>query len=286
MRVRLPGGWEFQFRVALKRRPVIAALERQPEVVRAPAAEGGITAVVNGYRRPDNLTPILEALHAQTVPPQDVLVWYNGWDPRQALPPAVMREKVALSTHNWGVWARFAYALNAATKYVCVFDDDTIPGPRWFENCLNTMVTHRGVLGTKGVIFSESTGYPFIASRNVGWEEPNREVIEVDLVGHAWFFEREWLGAFFREPPPPGFELVGEDMHLSYAVQKYLGLRTHVPPHPPEDASWWGSTRGRELGGDDVSIWRNEKDDTRRKMADYQRLLVEKGWRTLVAQSG
>ena len=43
-----------------------------------------------------------------------------------------------LSNYNYGVWARFAYALNARTDYVCVLDDDTIPGNRWLGNCLNT----------------------------------------------------------------------------------------------------------------------------------------------------
>jgi GT2 family glycosyltransferase len=54
---------------------------------------------------------------------------------------------------NLGVWARFAYALNASTEYVCIFDDDTIPGNRWLENCLNTIQTHNGLLGTAGIRF-------------------------------------------------------------------------------------------------------------------------------------
>ena len=57
----------------------------------------------------------------------------------------------AFCNKNLGVWARFAYAINADTEYICVFDDDTIPGKKWFENCLETMKTHRGLLGCRGV---------------------------------------------------------------------------------------------------------------------------------------
>ena len=72
----------------------------------------------------------------------------------------------------------------------------------------------------------------------------------MDYVGHAWFFEREWLTAFWRELPSPdlfAFEgephalCAGEDMHFSYTLQKYLGLGTYVPPHPIADRSLWGS---------------------------------------------
>ena len=58
-----------------------------------------------------------------------------------------------------GVWARFAYALNAKTEYIAMFDDDTIPGPLWFENCLNTMKRHEGLLGTIGLVLDTPHSY-------------------------------------------------------------------------------------------------------------------------------
>ena len=44
--------------------------------------------------------------------------------------------RAASASVNFGVWARFAYALNARSTYVCVFDDDTIPGSAWSRTAL------------------------------------------------------------------------------------------------------------------------------------------------------
>jgi hypothetical protein len=46
-------------------------------------------------------------------------------------------------------------ALLANTEYVCIFDDDTIPGKRWFENYLSTIKQYNGLLGTVDVLFKK-----------------------------------------------------------------------------------------------------------------------------------
>jgi hypothetical protein len=60
------------------------------------------------------------------------MLWYNNpGDPRLINRDAIVKTDSAYSNYNFGVWARFAFALNATTKYVCVFDDDTLPGKKW-----------------------------------------------------------------------------------------------------------------------------------------------------------
>jgi hypothetical protein len=44
-------------------------------------------------------------------------------------------------------------------------------------------------------------------------------------------------------------------MHFSYTIQKYLNLKTYVPPHPENDRSLWGSLKGEKYGGGMVSLW-------------------------------
>src|SRR5690606_35792088 len=98
--------------------------------------------------------------------------------------------KYSQSNNNFGVWARFAYALNAISDYVCVIDDDTVPGNQWFENCLKTLEIHNGLLGTIGIKYHTNQGY--FPSTRYGWANPNETIVEVDIVGHCWFFRREW----------------------------------------------------------------------------------------------
>ena len=120
-----------------------------------------------------------------------------------------------------------------------LFDDDTIPGCDWFKNCLDCMSSKEGIMGGAGVILK---GNQYTGHHRYGWSSSNNDIVEVDLVGHAWFFKREWLSTFWRELPELDHPMiVGEDMHFSVMLQKYLGLNTYVPPHPKGDKELWGS---------------------------------------------
>ncbi len=197
-----------------------------------------ITVILNAFKRQQYLQRQIDCVLLQTVPAEQVLIWNNGEElDLRGYSDKVM---VANNSHNLGVWSRFAYAINAETEYVCMLDDDTFPGPRFFESCLQQMTVEPALFGARGLRFlSDSRYHPFVA---FGWDAPNEQVEVVDIVGHAWFFKREWLGAFWSELPPLGSSrLVGEDMHFSFMLQKHLGIRTKVPPHPSKDLSVWGS---------------------------------------------
>jgi hypothetical protein len=233
-----------------------------------------ITVILNGYLRPDFLSTQIDAIKNQTIKPAEIMIWINsedGFDDK-----LLEGLTVAKSNKNLGVWARFSYALNAKTEYVCIFDDDTIPGKKWLENCLETIKTHEGLLGTIGLIYDNPHNY--LNNRRVGWDGPNEETTRVDIVGHAWFFKREWLSAYWRELPPEGFDFVGEDMHFSYTIQKYLGLNTYVPPHPVDDVEMWGSTLGWHFGNVNPT---SALPGRIQEMNSYYNILINKGFKII-----
>lgn len=215
-----------------------------------------ISVVLNCFKRPHTLEIQYDAIVKQTILPKNIFIWQNqgslpAFEPLNK--EVALNCATAISNANFGVWSRFAYALNCRTKYVCVFDDDTIPGPRYFENCLNSIKQKRGLYGTIGVVFNDLNYSSYVRH---GWDNPNEEIKQVDIVGHNWFFEREWLGAYWRENELPYHYLSGEDVHFSYAIQKYLGLNTYVPPHPKDNRSLWGSDPelAYKFGVDSVGI--------------------------------
>ncbi|WP_114785920.1 glycosyltransferase family 2 protein [Vibrio tetraodonis] len=214
-----------------------------------------IAVVLNAFKRTQYLPLQVEAIEGQTIKPDKIYLWHNFGE---SLPDEIKHQCIiAECSENLGVWARFAYALNIDADYICVFDDDTIPGNRWFENCLQTMETHEGLLGTRGLRFLSSKRYHPFESYGWGKGDSNEETQQVDIVGHAWFFKREWLAAFWSElPPSNASKIAGEDIHFSYALQKYLGISTYVPPHPINDKSLWGSLPeyGEKLGTDNAAI--------------------------------
>lgn len=237
-----------------------------------------VTVVLNSFKRPQFLKEQIRAVEGQTARPKEIMIWNNN-------PESTFNYKglaVANSNKNFGVWSRFAYALNARTEYVCVFDDDTIPGARWLENCLETMKTNEGLLGTIGLIFNSKDSY--YPHRKYGWDSANgninnSETTRVDIVGHSWFFKREWLPYFWMESSTDDFDVVGEDMNFSYAIQKHLGLNTYVPPHPRNDRSLWGSLKGMQYGTAKGGISHGKLNQDR--MVEHFKMLMKRGFKII-----
>lgn len=216
-----------------------------------------ITVVLTKYKRLHLFQEQLEAINSQSIAPTEILVCDNSVD-------------------NLGVWARFALALNAKSDFVCVIDDDTIPGNQWLENCMTQMEIQEGLYGTCGYIFLSKE---YMNNKRIGWPNPNDKTIKVDYVVHNWFFKKDWLKYYWSEIPEPKYWLCGEDMHFSYQMQK-IGIETFVPPHPQNDQSLWGSLKGNEYGRDSVSLWESNVHNFRNTMFDYfNELVTKKGWR-------
>ena len=160
-----------------------------------------ITCILNVFKRFSIFEEQLAAIRSQTIPPKRIIVWNNAPEHHEALMKFASDDLIVVTTsRNMGVWCRFfaIYPLLSG-KFVCVFDDDTMPGARWFQNCLDTMKTYNALLGTIGVIFNPGNTYE--RERRVGWDEPNETAEYADIVGHSWFFKREWISTFMKELP-------------------------------------------------------------------------------------
>lgn len=238
-----------------------------------------VSVVLNVYKRSSIFQEQLEAVRKQTVKPWEILVWENGND----RVPDDLRNGliIARASKNFGVWARFSYALNASGNFICMIDDDTIPGPRWLENCLETMRMTPGLLGTRGIIFDNKHSYSM--NHDVGVYKPNEETMLVDIVGHSWFFKREWIYTFWA-CAEKRFQnnLAGEDIHFSYALQKILGIPTYVPKHPKNDTSLWGAnpklSKDYGSGPESISISKKSLQVFEQALNHYRKI----GFKTLV----
>lgn len=198
-----------------------------------------VSAVLNLYKRPHVFKQQYEALINQSVPPDEILVWRNNGSDLSEFNPEILEKcKFADSNENWGVWSRYAYALNSKSDYIILLDDDTICAPKFIENCLKIQEGEKCILGSIGVRFHD---LEYQSYERYGWANPNEEKVLVDIVGHSSFFPRSCLGSFWCEVPVPSHNLSGEDIHMSYAAQKYLGLKTYAAPHPPLNLDIWGS---------------------------------------------
>lgn len=242
--------------------------------------EGDITVILNCYRRPYNLKMQVDAIKSQSIKPVQIWLWINHHDDNKHFDPSSLGvDRIFKNDFNWKFYGRFAAALLADTEYVALYDDDTIPGQRWHENCLETMKTHEGIMGSAGIILKSNR---YLNHDRCGWPTQNREITEVDLVGHSWFFKREWLRYLWQEKPVTWDN--GEDIQFGFMAKIHGGIPTYCPPHPPEDKDLHGSVLGNELGIDDKATSTNKAVSHEQFFGERDLCVQEglkKGWKTV-----
>jgi hypothetical protein len=235
-----------------------------------------ITVILCAYNRPHFLSEQIAAIKSQSVPVSDIWLWYNQGSGPQITVPDI---KVAYCNHNFKFFGRFAFAMLAQTEYIALFDDDTIPGPNWLEHCLSYMKTHPGILGTTGIQLKKKT---YTGHIKIGWNGshgPNDTIKPVDLIGHAWFLKKEWLKYMWYEDPISWEN--GEDIHLSYSVKKFANIPSYVVPHPKDDLSVWGSTKGSDYGSDEHASWKKQPNKHINLRSKIVKDLIKRNWTPL-----
>jgi hypothetical protein len=141
------------------------------------------------------------------------------------------------------------------------------------------MQTHEGILGSAGVILNDIY---YVKHDRCGWPTHNPEVTEVDLVGHAWFFKREWLRYLWQEKPTTWDN--GEDIQFAFMAKIHGGIPTYCPPHPPDDKEMHGSILGNELGIDNKATSTNSNVSHQQFFSERDMCVqagLRKGWQTV-----
>lgn len=234
-----------------------------------------LTVILNSYNRPNNIQTQIEYINKQSLKPKEIWVWCNKGT--EGLPKITTPNiKIIQSNHNFKFHGRFALAQLTQTKYICIFDDDCFPQPKWFENCLNTMNKVNGILGCSGIYLK---GTKYMPHEKIGWNGTNNNSIsEVDLVGHSWFFKKEHLKYLWYEEPITWDN--GEDIQFSYLAQKYGNIGTFVPPHPINSKEIWGNdyTLGVKHGNDKNATYLQTKNHFQLRDMLCESY-IKKGWK-------
>lgn len=212
-----------------------------------------ISVILNVYKRLDYLDEQINAVYNQSIKPHEIIIWNNSltilnWPQKLDVPLIIFN-----SSKNMGVWSRFFCSANATGNYVVFFDDDTMPGKKFFENCIECMCIKKGLYGTTGYVFS-CEGY-FKYNNRIGWQLGNDNIEEVDIIGHAWFLKKKWMKYFYNELPDiTKYPTCGEDFHLSFTLKKYGNIKSYIVKQPKGDYDLYGSIKGAIYGEDGNGI--------------------------------
>ena len=205
-----------------------------------------VSVILTLYKRPENLEIQLNAINNQTLKPKEILLFQDkpASGDEVMLPEEIYKkfDNVKKAASNIGVWGRFDFARQSKSQYVCLFDDDTIPGSQWLENCFDCMQKQEGLYGTIGILMKKPQDYPFKNYIRIGWSAPCKKSMKVDFLGHSWFLKKEWLDCMFDDTEKlQVYKYAGEDMTLSAKVKMLCNINTFVPPHPLKNQELWGS---------------------------------------------
>lgn len=227
-----------------------------------------VTAIIQCYRRPKYLKEQVRAIENQTMPPDSIWIVHNEGGRRIKVPKG---RQLIYAKPNMKFHLRFAVGLLAEPGFVAFFDDDTVPGRRWIDNCLDTISKQNSICVTVGVIVDG------MRQVKVGWPCPNELPVRVDFGGHAWFMRTETLRHMWREDILERSN--GEDIMLSANCQRFAAIPTIVPPHPQLNLSLWGSDpfKAQRYGSDNEAHWLTQPTHFEERHALIQKY-VEKGW--------
>ncbi|XP_061338066.1 uncharacterized protein LOC133284945 [Gastrolobium bilobum] len=222
-----------------------------------------ITVLLNHFKR-KTLCSQLDSLLQQTLPFHHVWVISFGSPNELSLKRIVdsynnSRISFISSSYDFKYYGRFQMALQTEADLVYVLDDDMIPGRKMLQILAHVAGTDKyknSVLGSIGRIlpFRQKDftfpSYRKFRSKEAGLYLPDPayditvdKIVQVDFLSSSWFLSAELVKTLFIETP---FTFsTGEDLHLSYQLQKYRNAGSFVLPVDPKDKETWGDSEHR-----------------------------------------
>ncbi|KAM1040414.1 hypothetical protein FF1_029662 [Malus domestica] len=222
-----------------------------------------VTVILNHFKR-KTLCAQLDTLLQQTLPFHHVWVLSFGSPNELSLKRIVdsyndSRISFISSSYDFKYYGRFQMALQTEADLVYILDDDMIPGKKMLQILSHVAGTEKyknAVLGSIGRIlpFRQKDftfpSYRKFRSKEAGLYLPDPayditldKIVQVDFLSSSWFLSAELIKTLFTETP---FTFsTGEDLHLSYQLQKYRNAGSFVLPVDSNDKETWGDSEHR-----------------------------------------
>ena len=182
-----------------------------------------ITVILQTHRRPENIPIMLKRIREQTEKVERILLW-NDFDERKINLNFPGVECINSDSNKWFGFPQMVLGYFATTEYLAIMDDDVPPGPEWFKFAKEKLIKLNSPVGGFGTRF-----YRLKPFERYNWRSDEflqESELEVDMLGQSYFLKSDWILALFRERPPLWDHCI--DLHLSYTLQKYLGLNKYV----------------------------------------------------------
>jgi len=238
-------------------------------------AKDSISVVIFTYKRPKYFRQQLIAIKNQTIKPIEIIVGHLINEKTKYFDFYGV-DKIIDFKYDPGIFSKFITATAAKGDFIAIFDDDIIPGNRWFENCLDCFKKEKGLYGSFGGKLTESSYQKVKKFGGLHRKSQHKEL--VDFIGMSWFFPFEYLSYIWKEKPP--FYENGEDIFFSFMLKKYKKVDSFVTPYP-KNRDFWGSIYP-EYGIDENAIFLRDMKTHKSIRNETVKILMERGWKSIM----
>lgn len=232
------------------------------------ANSAGWSAVITVYKRQDYLGEQLRAIQDQSVPPDQIVVLQN--ESHVEIDPFLLDKyevKVIQSDIN-SLYFRWIVGYLLDSCYICVFDDDVIPGHRWIESCIYACEKFNALVGPSGrraAPYQEGKAWTSVEN----FSESTFEFC--DWVCNSYFFRKEWVKYITQFSRYYNTQKTFDDIQLATTLKAAGNINVIVPPQVDKKSEWNGHVK-REYGHDEHALWKRHASDH----ADQRRDLIQK----------
>ncbi|WP_447529196.1 hypothetical protein [Vreelandella sp. TE19] len=228
----------------------------------------GWTAIITLYKRQDYLPEQLMAIKNQSIPPDSIIIIQN--ENHIEIDPFIIQKfnlKVIRSDIN-SLYFRWIVGYLVDSCYVCVFDDDVIPGSRWIESCFAASRKFNALVGPSGRRAAPK-------KKEKAWKSIENLSVNTyefcDWVCNSYFFKKEWIKYVVEASRYGNTQKTFDDIQLATTLKMYGDINTVVPPQVDKKSIFNGHIR-REYGHDEHALWKRHASDH----ADQRRELIQK----------
>lgn len=226
------------------------------------------TAVICLWKRDKYIVEQVDAIEAQTIKPKSIIILKN--ENHIKIPDCVtanINVKVINSNIN-NLYFRWLIPYLIDTEFVCIFDDDVIPGSQWIERCLNASAKNDLLIGASGRKYKEDKQPPWISINPTN----GKEFVYCDWVCNSYFFKSEWVKYIVKWQRFNNSIDTLDDIHLAQSLRFNGNIKSAVLVQPNNEQEKSGNNK-KEYGRDEHALWLRPDEEHQNKRADYAKLI-------------
>jgi len=233
----------------------------------------GWSAIITLWKRSEYLEEQLEAIYNQSVRPKEIIIIQNEnhflIDEKiyQKYDLKLIRSDINSLYHRWII------SYLSSGEYVCVFDDDVIPGKDWIKLCYRVSQNHNALVGPSGRV-ARPTSDP-------AWESVEGHAGEdriCDWVCNSYFFKADWLRHIVAASRYDDHQMTFDDIQLAAALKAVGGIISVVPGQPSDKSDYAGHSK-RQYGHDSHALWKRKVESHAHKRSNLIRRLDRIGFK-------